>query len=230
MRSRALTVLVFPLAALAFAGCGGGDGGTTAAPVATTEAATTLTKQELIAQGDAICAEVNAAVGTVVASETKSSDQVSQAASLYGGMVDRLQALGTPDEAEGYEEFATAAEELAQAESDAELASERGDDEALATAQAKVSTALESFQETASAYGFEACAEAPSAPEVTTGGAGGGEAATEEAAPEEAAPEEAAPEEAAPETGGAGGTAEGGGTGTPGGEEGGGGSGGIGPG
>jgi hypothetical protein len=229
MRSRALTVLAFPLAALAVAGCGGGGGGTTAAPVATTEAAPTLTKQELIAQGDAICAEVNAAVGTVVASETDSSDQVSQAASLYGGMVDRLQGLGTPDEAEGYEEFATAAEELAQAESDAELASQRGDQEALAAAQAKVSSTLESFQEAASAYGFEACAEAPSAPEITASG-GGEEAAPEEAAPEEAAPEEAAPEEAAPETGGAGGTAEGGGTGTPGAEEGGGGSGGIGPG
>jgi uncharacterized membrane protein YgcG len=228
------------VAALFLAGCGGGGGeDTTAAAPATTEEATpTLTKAELITQGDAICAEVNAAVGTVTASEAETSEQVSQAADLYGGMVERLQALGTPDEAAGYEEFAGAAEELAQATSDARLASQRGDEEALAAAREKVSSALSSFQEAARAYGFEDCAEAPSAPEATApGGVGGEEAApeeaapeeeVEEAAPEEAAPEEVAPEEAAPETGGAGGT--GGGTGTGGGEAGGGGSGGIGPG
>jgi hypothetical protein len=224
-------------AALALAGCGGGgdDGTTAAAPVETTEAQPTLTKDELIAQGDAICAEVNAAVGTLGASETEASDQVSQAADLYGGMVERLQALGTPDDTEGYEAVADTADELAQATSDAELASERGDEEALAAAQEDVSSSLAAFQEAAASYGFEDCAEAPSAPEATapSGGAPGEveeEVAPEEVAPEEVAPEEAAPEEAAPETGGAGG-GTGGGTGTGGGEEGGGGgSGGIGPG
>ena len=200
----------------------------------TTEAQPTLTKADLIAQGDAICAEVNAAVGTLGASETEASDQVSQTADLYGGMVERLQALGTPDDTEGYEEFADAADELAQATSDAELASARGDEEALAAAQEDVSSSLAAFQEAAASYGFEDCAEAPSAPEATApGGAAAGEeeVAPEEAAPEEVAPEEeAAPEEAAPETGGAGG-GTGGGTVTPGAEEGGGGgSGGIGPG
>jgi hypothetical protein len=227
-------ILVVLAAALALAGCGGGGGDdTTAAPVETTEAAPALSKEDLIAQGDAICAEVNAAVGTLGASETEASDQVSQAADLYGGMVDRLQALGTPDEAEGYEEFANAADELAQATSDAELASQRGDEEALAAAQEDVSSSLSAFQEAAASYGFEDCAEAPSAPEATIPGdaAAGGEeeVAPEEVAPEEVAPEEAAPEEAAPETGGAGG-GTGGGTVTPGGESGGGASGGIGPG
>src|SRR4051794_32083255 len=86
------------VAALLLAGCGGGGGeDTTAAAPATTEETTpTLSKQELIAQGDAICAEVNAAVGTVVSSEAESGQQVSQEADLYGGMVERLQALGTP--------------------------------------------------------------------------------------------------------------------------------------
>jgi hypothetical protein len=195
-------ILLALAAALALAGCGGGgDGGTTAAPVETTEAEPTLTKDDLIAQGDAICAEVNAAVGTLGATETEASDQVSQAADLYGGMVERLQALGTPDEAEGYEEFADAADELAQATSDAKLASERGDEEALASAQEDVSSSLAAFQEAASSYGFEDCAEAPSAPEVTAPG-GATAPGEEEVAPEEVAPEEAAPEEAAPETGG----------------------------
>jgi hypothetical protein len=229
MRLRFPLIVATSLSALALAGCGGGGEETTAAPVATTETTPTLTKEELISQGDAICAEVNAAVGTVFAGESETSDQVSQAADLYSGMVERLQDLGTPDEAEGYEEFAEAADALAQAESDAALAAQRGDEEGLTSAQAEVSSALASFQEAAVAYGFDKCAEAPSAPEVTAPGGTGGEeeVAPEEVAPEEVAPEEVAPEEVAPE-GGGGGTAEGGGTG--GGEAGGGSSGGIGPG
>jgi hypothetical protein len=231
MRIRFPLIVATSLSALALTGCGGGGEETTAAPVATTETTPTLTKEELISQGDAICAEVNAAVGTVFAGETETSDQVSQAADLYSGMVERLQDLGTPDDTEGYEEFAEAADALSQAESDAALAAERGDEEGLATAQAEVSSALATFQEAAVAYGFDKCAEAPSAPEITAPGGTGGEeeVAPEEVAPEEVAPEEVAPEEVAPE-GGAGGTAEGGGTGTGGGETGGGSSGGIGPG
>jgi hypothetical protein len=231
--TRKCPFLALPIAALAIAGCGGGGEDTTAAaPATTTEAPPSLSKSELIAQGDAICAEVNAAVGTVGSTETEATDQVSQVAELYTGMVERLKGLGTPEEAQGYEDFTTAADELAQAESDARLAAERGDEEALSTAQSEAGSALSSFQEAATAYGFQECGEAPAAPEINAGGGGEveEEAAPEEVVPEEAAPEEAAPEEPAPETGGAGGTAEGGGTGTGGGGEAGGGSGGIGPG
>jgi hypothetical protein len=213
------------LAALVLGGCGGGGGETTSAPATTAEEPTQLSKAELIKQGDAICAEVNAAVGTVEASEAETSSQVSQAADLYNGMVERLKALGTPTEGAGYAEFTEAADQLAKAESDARLASERGDEAGLAEAQGRVGEALEAFQEAASAFGFEKCAEAPSAPAVTPSG-GGEEAPVEEAAPEEAPVEEAAPEEVVPETGGG---TEGGGTGA-GGEEAGGGSGGIGAG
>ena len=151
-------------------------------------------------------------------------------------MVERLKGLGEPAESSPeYTDFINAADELDQAESDVKLAAERGEEPALAEAQEKSSSALSSFQEAATAYGFEDCAAAPSAP-VITGGAGAGseeeaapeEVAPEEVAPEEVAPEEAAPEEVAPETGGAGaggGTEPGGG-----GSTGGGGSGGIGPG
>jgi hypothetical protein len=231
MRLR-LSVLAVPAAALAIVGCGGGDddGDTTEAAPLTTEAPATISKEELIAQGDAICAEVNAAVGTVNAGETDTASRVEQAAELYGGMVDRLQDLGEPEEAAGYDEFTAAADTLAQAQSDALLAAERGEEAGLAAASEEADSALASFQEAASAYGFEDCAEAPSAPVVSDGGGevSEEEIAPEEAAPEEEAPEEVAPEEEAPETGGAGGT--GGGTVTPAPEEGGGGSGGIGPG
>jgi hypothetical protein len=232
IRSRLL--LTLPLTALAIAGCGGGGGGSsTAAAPATTETVPRLSKEELISQGDAICAEVNAAVGTVSSTNTGSTSQLAQEADLYSGMVQRLKGLGTPEDTAGYPQFIAAAEGLAQAESDARLAAERGEEGALAEAESKASSALASFQSAAQGYGFKDCGEAPSAPSGGSSAAESTEGPSSEATVEEAAPEEAAP---APETGSAG-TAEGGGAAAGGGSEAGGGeasggsgSGGIGPG
>ena len=222
------------MAALAvlLAGCGGGDDSTESQPT-TTATTTAPTKAQLIEQGDAICAEVNAAVGTVGASSAETSAPATQAAGLYSGMVASLKNLGTPQEAEGYPEFVAAAEALATAEDEVKLAAEREDPTALTAAESKASSALSSFQAAAGEYGFEDCSEGPkppsggAAPESESGGAEapGSESEAVEEAPE-AAPEEAP--EAAPETGGAGGGTEGGGS--TGGSTGGGGSGGIGPG
>jgi hypothetical protein len=229
----------FALLALALpaAGCGGGGGddSTAAAPVETTEETTALTKDELISQGDGICAEVNAAVGTVGSTSSEVGGQAAQVAGLYGGMVERLKDLGAPsDDSAGYAEFIAAAESLAQAEDNVKLASEREEGEALAEAEAEASSALDSFQSAASAFGLEDCAEAPAAP--VPGGSVGepGEEEVVEEELEEVAPEEeleAAPEEGPVEEEGAGGGAgvgggtEGGSGGTGGGE-----SGGVGPG
>lgn len=250
MKLPLLLRLALPLAvALLLAGCGGGDDDETTAPAAPPPVEpTALTKEELLAQGDAICAEVNAAVGALANQESAASAPVaaslhaSQEAELYGGMVERLQDLGAPsDDAAGYSEFATAAEGLGQAERDVELAADRGDEEGLAAAEAEASTALSSFQEAASDYGFQRCGEEPSA--VSAPGTGGAAPSSEEEATpeeveeteEEEAPEEV--EEVAPETGGAGSGEEGGagggaeaGGGETGGGEAGGDSGGIGPG
>ena len=222
--------LMATVPAVLLAACGGGSSSspsTIAAPTTTTTP--TLSKADFIKQGDAICAEVNAAVGTVGASSTTSSS-ASQAAGLYGGMVNSLTNLGAPQEAAGYSEFAAAAEALAKAEDEVKLAAERGDPEALASAESSASSALGSFQEAAAEYGFEDCSEGPKAP---TGGSTGAAETGGAEAPESGGGEavEETPE-AAPETGGG---AEGGGTGG-GGEAGGGpgggegSSGGIGPG
>jgi len=225
------------LVVAAIGGCGGGDDeGAETAPVAAEP--TALSKEELIAQGAAICAEVNAAVGTVGSTTAGGEGQANQVADLYSGMVERLKGLGAPsDDRSGYDEFIGSAEQLAQAESDVALAAQRGEAEALASAESEAAAALDAFQAAAGAYGLEQCAEAPSAPVATPAGeAGGGEEEEEPAAgavEEEAAPE--AEEEAAPEeTGGAGAVEEegaGGGAAAGGGEgSGGGSSGGIGPG
>lgn len=227
------------MAALLVSGCGGGGGDDSSESTATTTAAPrALSKAELIEQGDAICAEVNAAVGSVGASGTENSSPASQAADLYSGMVASLNNLGTPSETDGYAEFSGAAEELAKAEDEVKLASERGDTAGLEAAESSASEALTSFQNAASEYGFKDCSEGPSAPATSGPSAESGEVESGGAEPEAVEPEVVEPEveeaapEVAPETGGAGGTAEGGGTaGAPeGGGSTGGSSGGIGPG
>lgn len=241
MRRCLLYSAAFALVVLGIAGCGGGDDEeTTAAPTPpATEAPAALSKEELVAQGDGICAEVNAAVGTVATTDSETASEAVQVADLYAGMVERLRGLGTPnDDTAGYDEFIAAAEQLGQAESDVQLAAERGEEEALSGAESDASAALASFQEAASTYGFTECAEGPSAPApgAVTGGAAP-EEPVEGIEEEEIAPE--VEEEVAPEAGGAGATEEGragggapAGGGTEGGGEAGGGesSGGIGPG
>jgi hypothetical protein len=231
MRLPKTLTLATTLTALAVAGCGGG-GDETTATTAKAVVPAPLSKTDLIAQGDAICGEVNAAVGALGSSESASSEQAIQAAELYAGMIERIKGLGTPDDEAGYAEFIAAADQLAKVEGELKLAAEREEE-----ASVSATPALEEFQTVAGEYGFQNCSEGPGAPIAS--GAGGAEEAPEaeeggvEVAPEEVeeevVPEEVAPEEVAPETGGAGGGVEeaapetGGGTG-------GGSSGGVGPG
>lgn len=226
-------LIALSLGGLALAGCGGGDDETTES-TATAEAPAPLSKADLISRGDAICAEVNAAVSSVAASE--SGDETERVASLYIGMVESLKNLGAPAEETGYPEFVAAAEELAKVEGELKLAAERGDAEGLEGASASAVPALEAFEDQAAQYGFEECGEEPTAPSpsgnatapVEEAEEGGIEVAPEEIE-EEIVPEEVAPEEVAPETGGAGGGVEEAAPESGGGESGGS-SGGVGPG
>jgi len=243
VRLRPFLVLAPLVLAVTIAGCGGGgEDESSATTTAATTAPVALDKEALIAQGDGICAEVNAAVGALGSTSSGASEQAAQVAGLYGGMVERLKALGAPAEEDAsYTAFISSAEELADAEDAVKLAAaEEG--EALAAAETEASSALSSFQSAATAYGFQDCAEAP-APPTPSAAAGGEEGSGEEVAEgiegeaeAEPAPEEEA--EPAPEAGGAGAVeGAGGGAGIGGGSEGGGGggsaggeSGGIGPG
>ncbi|MDQ3726511.1 MAG: hypothetical protein M3335_11595 [Actinomycetota bacterium] len=216
------------LVALAIAGCGGGGDETTdTAPVTTTEEPTALSKAELIEQGDAICAETNAAVAALGSEVTEEAvpETIEKTANLYVGMVERLQELGTPEDDDGsYPKFMEAAEELAKVEGEIKLAAEREDTVAIGEAAGEAAPALEEFEEQAAVYGFEECSKEPTATTVPGAGAetegevggeefeggeieeGGVEPEPEYVEPEyeEPAPEE----EVAPETGGAGGGVE----------------------
>jgi hypothetical protein len=223
-RNKLTPFLLAALAALAIVGCGGGDDEPTETAPVTTEEPQTLTKAELIEEGDAICAEVNAAVGALgaEAEEAAVPETIEKSANLYTGMIERIQDLGTPEDDDGsYAEFMEAAEEFAKVEGEVKLAAEREDTVALGEAATEAAPALEGFQEAAEEYGFEDCAEGPSAP--SSAGAEGAEPGGEEfegeeeggIEPEAEFEEEVAPEEEivpeeeiAPETGGAGGAEE----------------------
>jgi hypothetical protein len=214
--SKTSLTLAVPLAALAIAGCGGGGGDDSTSTAAVTETTAALSKAELISRGDAICAEVNAAVGGVGASGEEVPEQITQVANLYVGMVENLKDLGAPDESAGYPEFIKAAEELSATQGATKLATEREDTAAIGEAAGEAAPALEEFQSVAGEYGFEECSEGPSTPTAGVSGSGataeveegGVEAAPEEVEEEVVPEEEAAPEEVAPETGGAGGGVE----------------------
>ena len=220
------TILILgALAALLIAGCGGG-GDETETTTPTVEEPTALTKDELIEQGDGICAEVNAAVGALTSSESSEAteaEETEKVANLYTGMVERLQDLGAPADDDGsYAKFMGAAEELAKVEGEAKLAAEREDLEAIGETTGEAEVALEEFHSLAAIYGFEDCSEDPGelptpanpGGEVEPGGEEfEGEEGGVEVEPEfeeEVAPEEEIlpEEEVAPETGGAGGGPE----------------------
>jgi hypothetical protein len=212
--SKTFLTLALPLAALALAGCGGGGGGSTSTPTTTTET-TALSKADLVSQGDAICAEVNKAVGAaeIVTAEGELAALATKTSGLYMGMAESIKGLGTPSDGTGYPEFIAAADKLSTDEGKVKLAAEREDTVALEEASNAAASAHEEFESAAGEYGFEACSEGPSAP--TASGAGAPEEAEEggvEVAPEEieeeVVPEEVAPEEVMPETGGAGGGVE----------------------
>lgn len=230
MRSKLLVLALPALLALVLvaSGCGGGGSSsdTTAKKQPKEETASKLSKGQFISQGDAICAEVNTAVGSVNSSASEASSQATQVANLYLGMVQSLQRLGQPSEIEGYSDFMGAAERLAMTENEVKAASDKENPELVEETATAAAPAVEEFEQQAAVYGFEECSEGPHAP-VAAPESGGG---TEEAAPEEesggieVAPEEefvpeeeVAPEveeefvpeeETAPETGGAGGGIE----------------------
>jgi hypothetical protein len=191
-----LAPLALLVVALVVAGCGGGGGGSSSTTTAVVKKKTTapkLSKAGFISQGDAICAEVNTAVGSTEESAAEASVQTSQVANLYTGMVESIQRLGQPSEKDGYSEFMGAAEKLAMVEGDLKKAGEEEDLVAEEEAAQESAPALEEFQQQAAVYGFENCAEGPHAPEPSPESVP--PAGEESVAPEESGGLESLPEE-----------------------------------
>jgi len=239
---RAGLALIAVLALGLLAGCGGGGdeaADTDAVAETSSEPTVAISRDQVISEGDAICAEVNAAIAGLAASSATPTIIYSQQADLYSGMVERLRGL-EGDDAELTEVFA-AGRDLIAAADEAEAAAESGDATATASAEAEVESALADFNEAAADYGFTECGgeastsvEPGSVDGTDTGEASGVEGdGTVEPAPEdggEVVPAE--PSGGAPADGGAptdggdtgGGTDGGTGTGAGGGSDGGSGS------
>jgi hypothetical protein len=154
-------IVVLPIVVLAIAGCGGGGSDSSDSAATGTETTTALTPEELIEKGDAICADVNAAVGAI---DPESPDATAQIAAAYRGMVKDLRALGNPDKTEwDYGEYLRALRELEIAENELKLALKRSPSEVKAAVLATEGT-LGDLQAQAANYGFKECGEGPSAP------------------------------------------------------------------
>lgn len=162
MSLRRVSIVVLSVVALAIAGCGGGGGSDTSESPGVREGIDALTKAELIEQGDAICAKVNAAI-TAIESESPSPSATARIAGLYSGMAESLKGLGNPQETEGaYGEYLRARGELKMTEDALKLAAERGSSK-LEGAEEGAEYELDDFQEQAGVYGFKECSRSPSA-------------------------------------------------------------------
>jgi hypothetical protein len=162
MSLRRTWIVALPVVVLAIAGCGGGGGSSSSESTAAgaEEAAGVPSKAELIEQGDAICAEVNAKVGAI---EPESPGAIVRLAGPYSKMAKSLKNLDNPTETEGaYGEYLRALSQLAIAENALKLAVERGSPER-ATVEKGAEGALSDFQLHAGEYGFKDCSEGPSA-------------------------------------------------------------------
>jgi hypothetical protein len=163
---RVFPLLVPILLVAVLAGCGDdSDDTTTISPIP--QGPASLSQAAYVEQGDAICAEVNLALGSLVEAAADTSTQVEQEAALYQGMVDRLRSLPRPAEDAGLDQFFADGDALVQATQDALLAAQRGDDAGLAVARADVASSAEDFGQSAEAYGFAECGAGPTSPSAT---------------------------------------------------------------
>jgi hypothetical protein len=217
-------VVAVAAAALLAAGCGGDDPAPIEpVPDTSDQASVALSKSDFIAQGDAICAETNAALAALDTG-TAGGDpqyQAQQQVQITRTELQSLESLPPPDQNRSVlDRLLSALEDQVDALSRKSAAIEQGDDPAAAEAEAD--TAASSAQAAAAEYGFEDCANAGEVP--TTDTVPTTPAPTTPTIPTTPAPTTTT----APPTGGTGGA--GGGTGTGGGTGGGGGGGGTGDG
>jgi hypothetical protein len=144
-------------------GCGGGDDSTPKTEIVspTVQEPTALSKEQFIKQADGICAEVNAALGTL-SNTTSSAIDARQRADLYQGLIEKLRGLGRPKDDSGLDQVLSDGDDIVSAQKQAEQATRNGDDTALASAQSEASSAEAAFSSAADSYGFKECGQGPS--------------------------------------------------------------------
>jgi hypothetical protein len=168
-------LLYFPLLALAataLAACGGGGGvpiTSFPAPTVTTQA---LTKTDYITKADAICAEANAALGSLPASDA--ATLAGQQVDVYQNLVDQLDGLGVPTEDQTtLQQFLSAEKTILENQKSIQLAQQRGDTSGSSQFTSAISAAETEAKTAATSYGFQECGKgAVASPGATAPGAG----------------------------------------------------------
>ena len=211
---RVLCTGFLALVPLGVTACGGDDGipiTSFPTPTVTTQA---LTKADYITKADAVCAEANAALGSLAAADA--ATLATQQVDIYQNLVEQLNTLGLPTEDQvTLDQYLAAIQEILDNQEKITLAQERGDTTSTAEFTTAIATAQSAAATAAETYGFNECGAGATA--TTTPAPGTGEPAPAPTAP--------TTPPAAPAPGTGGGT---GGGGTGGGGGGGGGSGGVG--
>jgi hypothetical protein len=141
LRRLAGASLAVAVLGLGLAACGGSDDEEPASTPTTVTGPTetaAITQDELIRQGDQICAEANSAIGAIEASTADETTSSSQIADIYDGIAQQLGDLGTPSDGDPPTDVIAAAQDLADGSTD--------------------TTAL---QTAADEYGFSECSAAP---------------------------------------------------------------------
>jgi hypothetical protein len=163
-------VVAVAAAALLAAGCGGDDPAPIEpVPDASDQGSAALSKSDFIAQGDAICGEVNAALSGLDTG-TAASDpkfQAAQELQFTRSQLQSLESLPPPSEnRSALDSFLSALEDQVDALSRKKAAVDQGDDPLAADAEA--ASAAASAQAAAQDYGFQECANASEAPTTAT--------------------------------------------------------------
>ncbi|MDX6633550.1 MAG: hypothetical protein QOG09_823 [Solirubrobacterales bacterium] len=166
MKRPALAALL-ALSSLALAACGGDNGVPITSFPTPTVATQALTKTDYIAQADAVCAEANAALGSLPA--TDAATLATQKVDISQNLVDQLDALGLPTEDETtLQRYLDAENQILDNQKKIQLAQQRGDTSTTATFTTAISTAEADAKAAAESYGFQECGKGATASATTT--------------------------------------------------------------
>ena len=209
MRGRVAIILAAGMAIAALGGCGGSDAPIKSISTTATDstAASAPSQEEFISGADTRCAEANSAIGNL--SSADASTAVSQQLAITQEVLTGIEALGTPaDDSSGdLAAFLKGLKSQISVLKQQQTALSSGDTAASAALAAQLDQAETETQTAAAGYGFDACAQPPSAP-TTSGGTTTtpGTATTPTAAttPTPVTPAEPAPEPAPAPSGGTG--------------------------
>lgn len=231
---RILAAVGFAGLALVATGCGGDDEPSiediTSIESTTTDGTSALSKDEVIAQGDAICAEGNAAINSL-AIGTDRALAADQVRSITDGMRGGLRALDAPaEDRDALNDLIGALGDQVSALEDRAATARAGDEAGYEAAGVALETARASARTAGEAYGFASCGQPFDAAPSDTGPDSGGiepDTPTTPETPVEPPPSAGGGTGAPTDGGGGGGTGDGTGGGDGGGSSG---SGGISPG